>query len=96
MSANLGRAVNASEGGLLIWVREKMEIGQTLKIRLFLLPGTKLVSIKAEVEIVWKDIDWGDGPEDYRFGIKFVNISPEDLEKLKGFLRNLGHGRGHI
>ncbi len=40
MSANLGRAVNASEGGLLVWIREEMEIGQTLKIKLFLLTGT--------------------------------------------------------
>ncbi len=96
MSANLGRAVNASEGGLLVWIREEMEIGQTLKIKLFLLTGTKLVSIEAEAEIVWKDIAWGGDPGDYRVGIKFVNISREDLEKMTGFLRNLDCGRGHI
>ena len=64
---------------------------------LFLPSASKLVaSIKAEVEIVWKDIDWGSDPRDYRFGIKFVDISHEDLERLKGFLKNLDYGRGHF
>src|SRR5512143_2307991 len=53
MSVNLGRAVNASQGGLLISIQDKMEVGQTLKITLFLLPGTELVSVKAKGEIVW-------------------------------------------
>jgi len=96
MSVNLGRTVNASEGGLLISVREKMEVGQSLKITLFLLPGTELVSIKAKGEIVWKDIDCGGDPGHHRFGIKFVDISDKDLERLKGLLRNLDRDRTHI
>ncbi len=96
MTVNLGWAVNASQGGLLISIRDKMEVGQTLKITLFLLPGTELVSIKAKGEIVWKDADWGGDPGHYRFGIKFVDISDKDLERLKGLLKNLDYARGHI
>jgi hypothetical protein len=29
--------------------------------------------------------DWGD----YRVGVKFLDISPDDLSKLKDFLRSL-------
>jgi PilZ domain len=97
MSVNLGRVVNASEGGLLVWIPEKMELGQILRITLFLPSGPKLVaSIRAEVEIAWKDIDWGGELGDRRFGIKFVHISYEDLERLKGFLRNHDYGRADL
>jgi len=41
------------------------------------------------VQVVWTDIylaeDWGD----YRTGVCFVDISPEDLDKLMNFLRSL-------
>jgi len=90
ISTNLGRAGNASEGGLLIWIREKMELGQTLRIKLFFPSGPKLLaSIRAEVEIVWKDISCGGDSGDSRFGVKFVDISHEDLQDLKDFLKNL-------
>ena len=53
-----GRALNISEGGLLIYFPERMEIDQRLKLRLFFSStGSDLFSIEALVEVVWVEID---------------------------------------
>jgi hypothetical protein len=85
-----GRAVNASEGGLLIYFPELMEIGQHLKLKLFFPSGSEMNNIEMLVQVVWIDIHLGDGWGDYRTGVKFVDISPEGLNRLKHFLRGLG------
>lgn len=84
-----GRAVNVSEGGLLIYFREPMEIGQYLKVRLFFSPGSELDIIETLVQVAWTDIHGGEGWGDYRTGVRFVDISSENLNKLKDFLRGL-------
>jgi len=84
-----GRAVNASEGGLLLYFPEQMEIGQHLEIKLFFTSGSKMNTIEALVQVVWIDIHLGEGWGDYRTGVKFVDITPEDLNELTNFLRSL-------
>jgi len=87
--SHTGKSLNISEGGLLIYFPEGMEIGQHLKLKLFLASGSVMNTIETLVEVVWTDIhpvkDWGD----YRTGVRFVNISMEDMEKLKNFLVSL-------
>ena len=84
-----GRAANASEGGLLLFLSELMEIGQNLIVKLFFSEASKLNTIETVVQVVWTNIHLGEGREDYRTGVKFVHISPEDFEKLRDFLRGL-------
>ena len=84
-----GRAMNASEGGLLIYFPEQMEIGQHLHIRLYFASGSDLNVVECLVEIVWIDLNMGTGWGDYRTGAKFVDILQEDLARMKGFLQNL-------
>jgi hypothetical protein len=86
-----GRAINVSEGGLLIYFSEKMEIGQQLKVKLFFASGARLNSIECLVEVVWNDLHLGEGWGDFRSGVTFVDISPVDLDRLKKFLRSLAH-----
>ncbi len=78
-----------SEGGLLLYLPERVEIGQYLVLKLFFTSGTKLETIETMVQVVWTDIhlagDWGD----YRTGVYFADISSEDLDKLMNFLRSL-------
>jgi c-di-GMP-binding flagellar brake protein YcgR len=79
------RAVNVSEGGLLVHLSEPLEVGQNLKLNLFIDAGPDLDSIEALVQVVWKDIHVGkDG--DYRTGMKFADVSAPDMDKLKKFL----------
>ena len=87
--SHTGRALNASEGGLLVFLSQSIEIGQRLKIKLFFTSGSDLCSIEVVAEVVWMDIHLGEDWGDYRCGVKFLDISLEDINKLKNFLRSL-------
>ncbi len=86
---NHGRVINVSEGGLLVYLPEKMEVGQHLRMKIFFSSDFVLNTIEIVTEVVWLDIhlekDWGD----YRTGVRFVDISLEDLNSLKNFFRSL-------
>ncbi len=84
-----GRALNVSEGGLLIYLPEKVEMGQFLQLKLFFPTGSELNGIELVAEVVWRDIHLGKDWGDYRCGIRFIDISPEGLDKLKRFLKSL-------
>jgi len=84
------RASNASEGGLLVCLPEKLGVGQHLALKLFLPVRHGSNMIEAVVQVVWMDIhlrkDW---TWDYRTGVRFEDISPGDMTHLKNFLINL-------
>jgi hypothetical protein len=84
------RAVNASQGGLLLRLPEEVEIGQHLALKLFFPSHAELSTIKASVRVVWMDLhmrkDWS---WDYQTGVRFVNICTEDMAVLKNFLINV-------
>jgi c-di-GMP-binding flagellar brake protein YcgR len=84
-----GKALNISEGGLLIYFPEQMDIGQYIKLKLFFSLGSELNTIETLVEVVWMDIDIGEVWRDYRCGVNFIDVSPEDMTKLKNFLKGL-------
>jgi c-di-GMP-binding flagellar brake protein YcgR len=88
-TAYSGRALNASEGGLLIYLPEKVAVGEILKLRLFFTLGHNLHTIEMIVQVAWVDIHLGEEWGDYRSGLKFIDISSEDLHQLKNFLRSL-------
>jgi c-di-GMP-binding flagellar brake protein YcgR len=83
------RAVNASEGGLLLHLPEELGVGQQLLLKLFFPVSHDLNAIETMVQVVWMDVqlrkDWA---WDYQTGVRFINISPEDVAALKNFLLN--------
>lgn len=83
------RVLNASAGGLLVYLPEEMEIGQQLKMKLFFSFGTELNTIEMVTEVAWMDLHLGEGWGDYRSGVRIIDISPEDMKKLKDFLVSL-------
>jgi hypothetical protein len=84
-----GRAMNASEGGLLLYLPEQIGIGNHLRLKLFFTMGSELNAIETLVEVVWVDVHLGKDWGDHRTGVRFVEISAEDMDKLKSFLRSL-------
>ena len=84
------RAANASEGGLLVCLPERVRIGQQLALKLFFPSHSGLNIVETVVQVIWmairlrKDWTW-----DYRTGVKFEDISPEDRTTLKNFLTSL-------
>jgi hypothetical protein len=89
LSADQGRAMNASEGGLLLYLPEQMGIGDHLRLKLFFTMGYELNAIETLVEVVWVDVHLGKDWGDHRTGVRFVEISAEDMGKVKSFLRSL-------
>lgn len=85
-----GRTIDVSEGGSLLHLSEMMEIGQVLRLKLFMISGPDIASVEAlaQVDVVWQDIYLGK-EGDYRVGVKFVEISPQNVDQLKKFLNNL-------
>ena len=85
-----GRATNISEGGLLIYLPEKFEVGEHLKLRLFFASiSESLHTMEVLVEVVWVGSEtgglWGHHP----CGVKMIDVDPRDMNKLKEFLRSL-------
>jgi len=85
-----GRAANASEGGLLLYLPERMGIGQHLVVKLFFPSDSRLETVETRVQVVWIDIlELEENCGDYRTGVMFVDISLDGLNKLRNFLRSL-------
>jgi len=82
-----GYTFNTSEGGLMVNLPEELEAGQLLKIRIFFSWGPDISSIEILCQIVWADHAPGD--EGYRSGVKFLELSGEDLNKLILFMKKL-------
>jgi hypothetical protein len=83
-----GRMLNVSEGGVLLYLPEKIEVGRNLKARLFIGPILALEPIDVLVQVTWNDFHFGEGGH-YRTGVKFVTISAEDMDKLLHFLNTM-------
>ncbi len=84
-----GRAINASEGGLMVYLSEKVEIGQHLKLMLFVGSGSGLDTIDMIAQVVWVEIGSPMAMEEYRVGVMIVDISSTDRLKLKDLLQSL-------
>lgn len=85
-------AVDISKGGLQLYVSENMEVGQNLKLRIFIDSRLESKFIETDVEIVWKGVNpKGSG---YRMGVRFVDIaSSSPLLVLAKRLRYFGEWR---
>ena len=90
------RAVNASQGGLLVYLPEEIGVGQRLALRLFSPSHSDFDTFETFVQVVWKDVhlkkDW---TWDYRTGVRFIDGSQEHMTKLKSFLTNIVHKTVH-
>ena len=83
-----GRTIDASEGGLLIYSPEQLQIGQHLRLKLFFYFDSEMHSMELYAQVIWIDTPLGE-EEDYRSGVKFVDLAPEDMERLRNFLKKL-------
>lgn len=81
-----------SEGGVLLHLPEEMEVGQDLRMRLFVDSGLDFLFIEALARVVWKDLNFKN-EGDCRGGVKFLDISAKDMCNLKSLLTSLAHLR---
>jgi c-di-GMP-binding flagellar brake protein YcgR len=85
---NNGRTGNASDGGLMLFLGEPVEVGVDLRIKVFFPSEPKLDSIEVQAQVVWTEMAFGK-EKDHRCGVRFMDIASEDLRKLKNFLDHL-------
>jgi c-di-GMP-binding flagellar brake protein YcgR len=83
-----GHTLNASQGGLMVCLREALQKGQLINLKVYFSLGDKLLTVETKAEVMWADPNRGEDGN-YRYGVKFAEISSEDLDKLKGFLDGL-------
>jgi hypothetical protein len=58
-------------------------------LKLFFSSGSELNAIETFAEVVWMNSQLGEGEQQYRSGVRFINISLEDMTKFKNFLASL-------
>jgi len=86
-----GIVMNASGGGILVYLPERMEIGAVLKIEIFYLKGFELDTIKAIAKTVWSDLATKVSPGEHRYGLEFQYIDEKDYNTLSALLKEIGN-----
>lgn len=85
-----GRTANISEGGLLIYLPERVELGQRLRLKLFFASiSESLYTMEVLVEVVWRSSASGEFGKNYPCGVKFIDVRLMDMNKLERFLESL-------
>jgi c-di-GMP-binding flagellar brake protein YcgR len=84
-----GRTVNASEGGLMLYLSDQVEIGHHLRLLVMIRSDANFETIQMLGQVVWMDIQWDGRGGDYRCGVKILEIAPEDLKRLRDYIQNL-------
>jgi c-di-GMP-binding flagellar brake protein YcgR len=64
-------------------IPERLKIGQPIKLAIFFALGAKLEAVKVNSQVVWVDEALSNGG--FRSGVKFLNLSAADKNKLQKF-----------
>jgi hypothetical protein len=83
------RALNLSEGGMLIHSPEQLEIGRQMKSKLSFPLGSEMNTIEMQGEVVWTKTSLNGEWRDYRSGVRFLGALPKDKAKLTHLLISL-------
>jgi len=81
-----GLVVDGSEIGLRIHSVKNIPVGTRLNIAVIFLKGFQMTKFEVVAEIVWKDLYLRENWNGYQYGLKFIQIEEEDLQKLQQLL----------
>lgn len=81
----MGVTVNASQGGLMLYLPEEVAIGQKIKISIAVSRKKKIKNIQTIVKVCWIKKTDLPAPRLYKIGVAFEDISKESLSFLKWF-----------
>jgi c-di-GMP-binding flagellar brake protein YcgR len=85
-----GIVSNASQGGLLVYLPERIEIGTLLRIEIFYVKGLELDTIKAIGKVVWSDLAARESWGEHRYGLQFQSIDEKNFGRLVNLLKEIG------
>ena len=81
-----GLVVDGSEIGLRIHSVKDIPVGTRLNIAVIFPKGFQMTNFEVVAEIVWKDLYLRENWNGYQYGLKFIQIEEEDLQKLQQLL----------
>ena len=87
-----GIVADASEEGLLVYLKEHIEVGARLKIEIIFVKRTELSSVKGMAGVVWSDLTAREsyGELRSRYGLQFQSFHEGEIEKLRDLLKEVG------
>jgi hypothetical protein len=84
-----GMVGDVSEGGLLVYLKERLNVGTRLKLEILFVRGLELSSIDGVARVVRSELtargNWGE----HRYGLQFESFCEGDLDKLKSMLKEV-------
>ena len=80
-----GTLADANEGGLQVYIPEKLQIGDLFKIRIFAPTNSEVETIQAIAKVVWANRTKGRSGK-YRYGLQLQSFYKGDLNKYKTLL----------
>ena len=84
-SHHWGLVRDAAEGGILVYLKERIKIRAILEIEMFYAEELPLTKITATAKVVWSDLATKDGFGEHRYGLQLESIyNGCCLRKLRG------------
>ncbi len=81
-----GVVVDGSEIGLRIHSIKNIPVGTRLNIAVIFPEEFQVTNFEVVAEVIWKDVYLTDDWSGYQYGLKFITIKENDLQKLKQLL----------
>ena len=88
--AHGGVVADISEGGLMVYLPEALNLGTLLRVQILFVRGKELNPITAIAKIVWSDLATKAISDENRYGLEFHSFIEGDLQKLKTILKEVG------
>jgi hypothetical protein len=84
-----GMVANATEEGILVYLPERLKIGDLFRIRIFVPGESELGSIHAIAKVVWADAATRRSARRYRYGLHLQSFLKGDFQKFKKLLKGI-------
>ena len=78
---------DASEGGILVQLPEKLNTGEVLKIEILFSRGWELKTVRGIAKIIWNDLAGRKRGKGNRSGLQFQLINKRNLQELRILLK---------
>ena len=85
-----GMIRNASAEGVLVYLPEKLDLGELLKIEIYFAKGLELNTIQGVAKVVWSDFAARETWSEHRYGLQFQSMTKGTIQNLKGLLKDVG------
>lgn len=84
-----GHLEDEIEGGILIYIKDNLEVGTNLDIQIFPPEYFELKPIKALTQIVWTQLRGTQDGGEYEYGLKFIDMDGDNIQQLKKLLEHV-------